>query len=453
MDKYRIEKDCMGEIEVEESRLWGASTERSRRNFKIGIAHEEMPKEVIKAIAIIKAACAIANNKLNKDRMTDEKTDIIVKVAKEIIASNLDEHFPLVVFQTGSGTQTNMNVNEVIANYGNKITGKNLLHPNDDVNMSQSTNDVFPSAMHIAAVSDIEDRLIPAITKLRDSFLMLENKYTDIVKCGRTHLQDATPLTFGQELSGYRATLTKNIEFLEYTLVSLKELAIGGTAVGTGINTPIGFDKLVAQEISNLTGKTYISSNNKFHSLSSKGEIMFAHGALKTLAMDLHKIANDIRLLASGPRCGLGEISIPENEPGSSIMPGKVNPTQCEAMTMVSSLVVGNDATIAFAGANGHLELNVYMPVIINAFLQSTRLLSDAITSFNDNCVVGITPNIKKMQENVNKSLMNVTALSPYIGYEKAAQVAKKAYEDDSTLKEACVALGYLSIDELDKML
>ena len=384
--------------------------------------------------------------------MTVEKLDAISKACDEVISGQLNDHFPLVVWQTGSGTQSNMNANEVIANRGNEIAGKKLLHPNDDVNMSQSSNDTFPTAMHIAAVLALEDRVIPAIDVLTAAFLRLETENEGIVKSGRTHLQDATPITFSQEISGWRTSLERDKALIQASLPYLKELALGGTAVGTGLNAPKGFDTAVAEAISQLTGRDFVTAPNKFHALTSKDELVFAHGALKALAMDLMKIANDIRWLASGPRLGLGEISIPENEPGSSIMPGKVNPTQCEAITMVAVQVLGNDAAVGFAASQGNFELNVYMPVLIYNFLQSARLLADSMLSFHDNCVAGIQANREKMHDNLHHSLMLVTALNPHIGYENAARVAKKAYKENTSLKEACVSLGYLTDEEFDRV-
>ena len=384
--------------------------------------------------------------------MTDEKLEAISKACDEVIDGKLNEHFPLVVWQTGSGTQSNMNANEVIANRGNEIAGKKTLHPNDDINMSQSSNDTFPTAMSIAAVIGIEDKIIPAIEALIDSFKKLEKENDGIVKSGRTHLQDATPITFSQEISGWRSSLEKDKKLIEIALPELKELALGGTAVGTGLNAPKGFDKEVAKAVCEITGKDFVTAENKFHALTSKDEIVFAHGALKALACDLMKIANDIRWLASGPRLGLGEITIPENEPGSSIMPGKVNPTQCEAVTMVSVQVMGNDAAIGFAASQGNFELNVFMPVTIYNFLQSVRLLSEAMISFNKNCVCGIKANKEKMDSNLHNSLMLVTALNPYIGYENAAKTAKYAYKNNISLKEACTTLGFLSEEKFDEV-
>ncbi len=449
---YRLEHDSMGEVKVPADRYWGAQTQRSHENFLIGVGIETMPAEVIKAFGILKKAAAIANNSLKGDKMTDEKLGFISAACDEVISGKLDSHFPLVVWQTGSGTQSNMNANEVIANRANELAGKKLLHPNDDINMSQSSNDTFPTAMSIAAVCAIEDRVIPAVTELIATFKTLESENEGIVKSGRTHLQDATPIRFSQEISGWRSSLEKDIKLLEAAITELKELALGGTAVGTGLNAPAGFDKKVAKAVSEITGKQFITAENKFHALTSKDEIVFAHGALKALAADMMKIANDVRWLASGPRLGIGEISIPENEPGSSIMPGKVNPTQCEAVTMVAVQVMGNDAAVGFAASQGNFELNVFMPVIIYNFLQSARLLAEAIASFNKNCAVGIKANRDKMHDNLYNSLMLVTALNPYIGYENAAKTAKKAYSEGISLKEACVNLGFLSEEEFDKV-
>lgn len=439
----------MGEVLVPTDKLWGAQTQRSFQNFEIGT--EKMPSEIIHAFAILKLAAAKTNLVLVPNRMTDEKCRLISIAADKIISGELSEHFPLVVWQTGSGTQSNMNVNEVIANYGNKLAGAKVLHPNDDVNMSQSSNDTFPTAMHIAAVLATENRLIPSVRNLIASFKALEDKYGNIVKSGRTHLEDATPITFGQEISGWRTSLERDAELIEMSLSPLRELALGATAVGTGLNAPKGFDTAVAAEISKLTGTEFVTAKNKFHALTSKDELVFAHGALKSLACDLMKIANDIRWLASGPRCGLGEITIPENEPGSSIMPGKVNPTQCEAVTMVSVQVIANDTAVSVAAASGNFELNVFMPVCIYNYLQSIRLLADVCLSFEKNCVCGIKPIKEKMQDNLNRSLMLVTALTPHIGYENAARVVHKAHGENLSLKEACVSLGYLSEAEFDK--
>ena len=450
--EYRIEHDSMGEVKVPADKYWAAQTERSHENFKIGVGIEVMPREITHAFGILKKAAAMANNALKPEKMTDEKLAAIREACDEVISGKLNDHFPLVVWQTGSGTQSNMNANEVIANRGNEIAGKKLLHPNDDINMSQSSNDTFPTAMHIAAVIAIEDKLFPAIDLLVDTFRRLEEENEGIVKSGRTHLQDATPIKFSQEISGWRSSLEKDKKMLEIALPELKELALGGTAVGTGLNTPKGFDTAVAKAVSELTGKDFVTAPNKFHALTSKDELVFAHGALKALACDLMKIANDVRWLASGPRDGLGEITIPENEPGSSIMPGKVNPTQCEAVTMVAVQVMGNDTAVGMAASQGNFELNVFMPVCIYNFLQSARLLAEVIVSFNNNCAVGIKANREKMHHNLHNSLMLVTALNPYIGYENAAKTAKKAYKDNISLKEACVALGFLTAEKFDEV-
>lgn len=450
--EYRIEHDSMGEVKVPSDKYWGAQTQRSHENFEIGVSIETMPKEIVHAFGILKKASAIANNKLKKDKMTDEKLSAISKACDEVISGKLNEHFPLVVWQTGSGTQSNMNANEVIANRGNEIAGKKILHPNDDINMSQSSNDTFPTAMSIASVIGLEDRIIPAIDELAASLKKLEKDNEGIVKSGRTHLQDATPIAFSQEISGWRSSLEKDKKLIELALPELKELALGGTAVGTGLNAPKDFDTEVAKAVSEITGKKFVTAQNKFHALTSKDEIVFAHGALKALACDLMKIANDIRWLASGPRLGLGEIHIPENEPGSSIMPGKVNPTQCEAVTMVAVQVMGNDAAIGFAASQGNFELNVFMPVTIYNFMQSVRLLSEVMISFNKNCVSGITANKEKMNSNLHNSLMLVTALNPYIGYENSAKTAKYAYQNNISLKEACVKLGFLTEEKFDEV-
>jgi len=447
---YRIAHDSMGQVLVPADKYWGAQTQRSVQNFPIGVGIETMPREIIHAFGILKKAAALANYRLRPGKMTAEKRDAICAACDEVISGDLLEHFPLVVWQTGSGTQSNMNANEVIANRGNEIAGKKLLHPNDDINMSQSSNDTFPAAMHIAAVFSIENNVIPAIDTLTAAFQRLETEHEGIVKSGRTHLQDATPIAFSQEISGWRTSLERDKELLLASLPALKELALGGTAVGTGLNAPQGFDTAVAQEISRLTGKVFLTAPNKFHALTSKNELVFAHGALKALACDLMKIANDIRWLASGPRLGLGEITIPENEPGSSIMPGKVNPTQCEAVTMVAVQVMGNDAAVGIAASQGNFQLNVFMPVLIYNFLQSARLLSDAMVSFHDHCVSGIRANREKMRGNLHNSLMLVTALNPYIGYENAAKTAKKAYAENISLKEACVQLGFLTEEQFD---
>ena len=445
---YRTEHDSMGEVQVPVEKYWGAQTQRSFENFKIGT--EKMPTEIIRAFAILKKAAAMANNRLGK--LDERRKTLIADVCDEILEGKFNEHFPLVVWQTGSGTQSNMNVNEVIANRGNEVAGEKLLHPNDHANMSQSSNDTFPTAMHIAAALEIEERLFPSLDTLIQSFESLMQENEGIVKTGRTHLQDATPISFSQEISGWKAMLEKSKDMLQLSLPGLRELALGGTAVGTGLNAPKGFDLEVAKAVSELTKKDFKTADNKFHSLSSKDELVFAHGALKALAANLMKIANDIRWLGSGPRCGLGEIFLPENEPGSSIMPGKVNPTQCEALTMVSVQVMANDVAVGMAASQGNFELNVYMPVCIYNFLQSVRLLSDAMQSFNQNCVVGIKANKEKMQENLHRSLMLVTCLNPYIGYENAAKTAKKAFQENISLKEACLQLGFLTEEKFDEV-
>lgn len=411
-----------------------------------------MPREITHAFGILKKAAAMANHAVKPERMTDEKLAAISQACDEVISGALNEHFPLVVWQTGSGTQSNMNANEVIANRANEIAGSKLLHPNDDINMSQSSNDTFPTAMHIAAVIAIEDKVVPAIDVLVETFKRLEAENEGIVKSGRTHLQDATPIKFTQEISGWRSSLEKDKKMLLTAVKELKELALGGTAVGTGLNAPAGFAEKAAEAVSELTGKSFITAPNKFHSLTSKDEIVFAHGALKALAADMMKIANDVRWLASGPRDGLGEIFIPENEPGSSIMPGKVNPTQCEQVTMVAVQVIGNDVAVGMAASQGNFELNVFMPVCAYNFLQSARLLAESIISFNNNCAVGIRANKEKMHFNLHNSLMLVTALNPYIGYENAAKTAKKAFKDNITLKEACVQLGFLTEERFDEV-
>ena len=450
--EYRIEHDSMGEMKVPADRLWGAQTERSHENFEIGVGIETMPAEIIHAFGILKKAAAMANHELKPEKMTDEKLAAISAACDEVIAGKLNDHFPLVVWQTGSGTQSNMNANEVIRARANQIAGRELTHPNDDVNMSQSSNDTFPTAMHISAVIAIEDKLIPAIEKLISTFERLEKENDDVVKSGRTHLQDATPIKFSQEISGWRASLERDVELLKLAVAPLSELALGGTAVGTGLNAPKGFDTLVASKIAELTGKPFRTAANKFHALTSKDEIVFAHGAIKATTCDMMKIANDVRWLASGPRCGLGEIHIPENEPGSSIMPGKVNPTQCEAVTMVAVQVIGNDVAVGMAASQGNFELNVFMPVAAYNFLQSARLLAEAIVSFEKKCACGITANRDKMYSNLHNSLMLVTALNPYIGYENAAKTAKKAYKENISLKEACVALGFLTAEKFDEV-
>lgn len=450
--EYRTETDSMGEVKVPADKYYGAQTARSLMNFKIG--GETMPKELIYAFAILKKAAALVNKELSL--LTNEKADLIVKVCDEILEGKLADNFPLVIWQTGSGTQTNMNVNEVISNRAIELTGgvigsKKPIHPNDDVNKAQSSNDTFPTAMHIATVQEIHRRLIPMITKLRDALQKKSEEFKDIIKIGRTHLMDAVPLTLGQEFSGYVQQLTNGLERINSALPRLYELAIGGTAVGTGLNTHPEFAVKCASKISELTGKPFVSARNKFESLATHDALVEFHGVLKTLAASLMKIANDIRWLGSGPRCGIGEIHLPENEPGSSIMPGKVNPTQSEAMTMVAAQVFGNDVTVNFGGAMGNFELNVFKPVIIYNVLQSIKLISDACESFTDNCVVGIEANVNNIKKHLENSLMLVTALNPYIGYDKAAQVAKKAFKENKTLKQTCVELGFLTEEEFDK--
>ncbi len=445
--EYRIEHDTMGEVRVPADRYWGAQTQRSYENFKIGT--QRMPEEIIHAFGILKKAAAQANLALGA--LDEERAVAIQQAADEVISGKLQDHFPLVIYQTGSGTQSNMNVNEVIANRANEILGKKLVHPNDHVNKSQSSNDTFPTAMHIAAVQAVEDRLLPALDQLADTFARLEKENTDIIKTGRTHLQDATPLTLGQEISAWYAMLTETRAMLAQSLAGVRKLALGGTAVGTGLNAPQGFAELSAQKISEITGKPFETAPNKFHALTAKDALVFCHGAMKALAADLMKIANDVRWLASGPRCGIGEITIPENEPGSSIMPGKVNPTQCEALTMVCVKVMGNDAAIGFAASQGNFQLNVFMPVLICSFLESARLLADAMHSFNLHCAEGILPNLQKIDENMNKSLMLVTALNPHIGYENAAKIAKLAHKENLTLKEAALQLRLVSEEDFAK--
>lgn len=443
----------MGDVLVPADVYWGAQTQRSVENFPIGVGIETMPAEIVHAFGLLKKACAMANRELKPGKMTEEKANAVCLAAGEVAEGKLDAHFPLVVWQTGSGTQSNMNANEVIANRGNEILGKKLLHPNDDVNMSQSSNDTYPTAMHVAFVLSVKNNVIPAVKQLIGTLVRLEAENEDVIKSGRTHLQDATPVRFSQEISGWRAGLEKDVQLLESALVPLSELAIGGTAVGTGLNAPKGFSELTAAKISELTGVTFTSAGNKFHALTSKDEAVFAHGALKALACDLMKMANDIRWLAGGPRLGLGEITIPENEPGSSIMPGKVNPTQCEQVTMVAVQVMGNDTAVGMAASQGNFELNVFMPVLAYNFLQSARLLAESVRSFDLRCVSGIKANRAKMKENVERSLMLVTALSPEIGYENAAKVAKKAFAENKTLKEACMEMGLLSGERIDELL
>ncbi len=450
---YRIEKDTMGEVKVPADKYWGAQTQRSKDNFKIGDG--TMPKEIIKAFGVLKKAAAMANMELGV--LPEEKAKLIIRVCDEIIEGKLLDHFPLVVWQTGSGTQSNMNVNEVVANRAHVIRGAKLgegekfIHPNDDVNKSQSSNDTFPTAMHIAAYDMISKVTVPGISMLRDSLALKEKDYKDIVKTGRTHLMDATPLTLGQEFSAYRSQLDHGLKALKNTLPHLSELALGGTAVGTGLNTPKGYDVLVAKKIAEITGNPFITAENKFESLSAHDAIVETSGALKTLAVSLMKIGNDTRLLGSGPRCGIGEINLPANEPGSSIMPGKVNPTQNEALTMVCAQVMGNDMTIAVGGMQGHYQLNVFKPVMVANLLESARLLGDACVSFNDNCVVGIEPNMANIKKNLENSLMLVTALNTHIGYENAAKIAKKAHNEGLTLKESALASGLLTEEQFDE--
>ena len=446
---YRIEHDSLGEVKVPKDKYWAAQTQRSYENFKIG--QEKMPREIIQAFALLKYAAAQANCELGL--LDQKKAQAIEEVCDQILAGSLDDHFPLVVWQTGSGTQSNMNVNEVIAHRANEILGQDLLHPNDDVNRSQSSNDTFPTALHISSLLAVEERLFPAIEELKSTFDGLSQAYMNIIKTGRTHLQDAVPLSLGQEISAWSRMLEVSKDMIQDSLAGLREIALGGTAVGTGLNAPEGFADLVAEKISQKSGYPFLSAKNKFHALTSKDQIVFVHGAIKALACDLLKIANDIRMLASGPKCGIGEITIPANEPGSSIMPGKVNPTQAEALTMVCLQVMGNDTAISMAASQGNYQLNVYMPLIAYNFLQSVRLLADALKSFNLHCAQGIKPNREKIQENLDKSLMLVTALNPYLGYENAAKIAKKAYAENKTLKEACLDLGLLTEEEFDRIL
>lgn len=452
--EYRIEKDTMGEVKVPADKYWAAQTQRSVMNFPIGPS-ASMPLEVVQAFGYLKKAAAYANEEL--EVLPTEKRDLIAKACDEIIEGKLNDQFPLVVWQTGSGTQSNMNCNEVVANRAHVINGGKLgegerpIHPNDDVNKSQSSNDTFPTAMHIAAYKILIEKTIPGIEKLRDTLQKKSEEMIDVVKIGRTHLMDATPLTLGQEFSGYAAQLTHGLRALKSTLEHLSELALGGTAVGTGLNTPKGYDVTVAKYIAQFTGLPFKTAKNKFESLAAHDAIVESHGALKQIAVSLMKIANDIRLLASGPRSGIGEILIPENEPGSSIMPGKVNPTQSEAMTMVCTQVMGNDTTISVAGSNGHFELNVFKPVMIYNFLQSAELIGDACVAFNDNCAAGIKPNHDRIKMHLDNSLMLVTALNTHIGYYKAAEIAKKAHQEGTTLKEAALELGYLTAEEFDK--
>ena len=459
MDDFRIEHDSIGEVKVDNSKYWAAQTQRSYQNFKIGT--EKMPAEITRAFMYLKRSAAVVNNELGN--LDDRRKNAIVQACDEILSGKLADNFPLAIWQTGSGTQSNMNMNEVIANRATEILGgnfrdkahekkENLVHPNDHVNRGQSSNDTFPTALHIMAVCEVEKLLIPAIDRLRGSLQSRVEAFKDIIKTGRTHLQDATPLTLGQEFSGYVSMLDHSKAQILKALDSCRELAIGGTAVGTGLNAPEGYDVLVAAEISRATGLKFVSDPNKFHGLTSHDAVVFLEGALKGLAADLMKIANDIRWLASGPRCGLGELNIPANEPGSSIMPGKVNPTQCEAVTMVAVQVMGNDATIGFAASQGNFELNVFMPVIAYDYLQSVRLLADAIASFDERCASGIRADRDRMSENLHRSLMLVTCLNPYIGYDNAARVAKKAFAEGTSLREACVGLGLLTPERFDEV-
>lgn len=443
---YRIEHDTMGEVRVPANRCWGAQTQRSHENFPIGT--EKIPQEIIHAFAVLKKAAALANCKLGN--LDARRANAIAAACDEILAGKLDDEFPLVVWQTGSGTQSNMNVNEVVAARANALLGEKLVHPNDHVNKSQSSNDTFPTAMHIAALTAAEDHVLPALDGLAATFERLSAEYADVIKVGRTHLQDATPLTLGQEISGWSSSLRRDERMIRGAMEGVRELALGGTAVGTGLNALPAFGETVAQEISALTGKRFVTAPNKFHALTSKDELVYLHGAFKALAADLMKIANDVRLLASGPRCGIGELLIPENEPGSSIMPGKVNPTQCEAMTMVAVQVMANDVAVGMAASQGNFELNVFMPVCIYNFLQSARLLGDVMRSFELRCARGIKPNREKIQAYLDESLMLVTALNPHIGYENAAKVAKTAFAEGITLREAAVRLGFLTAEAFD---
>ena len=452
--QYRIEKDTMGEVQVPADVYWGAQTQRSIENFKIAQDINKMPKEIIKAFAYLKHGAALTNHDLGV--LPKEKADLIGTVCNEILAGKLDDQFPLVVWQTGSGTQSNMNCNEVIAYRGHVLQGGELgdyqkfLHPNDDVNKSQSSNDTFPTAMHIAAYKMLMETTIPGIEKLRDTLASKSAEFMSVVKIGRTHFMDATPLTVGQEFSGYVSQLDHGLRAIKNTLAHLSELALGGTAVGTGINTPAGYSELVAQHIATLTGLPFITAENKFEALAAHDAIVEAHGALKTVAVSLMKIANDVRMLSSGPRAGIGELFIPDNEPGSSIMPGKVNPTQCEALTMIAAQVMGNDVAINFGGAMGHFELNVFKPVMIFNFLHSARLIGEGCVSFNDKCAVGLAPLTENITKHVNNSLMLVTALNTKIGYYKSAEIAQTAHKNGSTLKETAIGLGYLTAEEFD---
>ena len=449
--EYRIEHDSMGEVKVPADKYWAAQTERSHHNFPIGVGIETMPREITRAFGILKKAAARANGQLRPEKMTAEKLRAIEAACDEVISGSLNDHFPLVVWQTGSGTQSNMNANEVIANRGNEIAGKKLLHPNDDINMSQSSNDTFPTAMHIAAVCAIEDKVIPAIDTLTATFRRLEAEHEGVVKSGRTHLQDATPIKFSQEISGWRGMIEKPLEMLKLALPELKELALGGTAVGTGLNSPAGFSDEVTRRLAETTGFPLCGAPNKFQALTSKSALVVSHGALKALAADYYKITTDIRWLSGGPRCGLGEIFIPENEPGSSIMPGKVNPTQCESAAMAALQVMANDVAVGLAASQGNFELNVFMPLLIGNYLRSAALMKDSFLSFEKFCASGIRANRAKMKENLDRSLMNVTALSPLLGYEKAALVAKTALKENKTLKEVVLSMGLLTEETYDQ--
>ena len=446
MEDFRIERDTMGEVKVPADKYWGAQTQRSHQNFRVG---NKMPDQIIRAFAYLKKGAALANERLGN--LESQKAEMISKVCDEILDGSLDGNFPLVVYQTGSGTQSNMNVNEVIANRGNELAGEKLLHPNDDVNRSQSSNDTFPTAMSIAAVVTVEEKLLPAAEQMTETLRTLENKYMHVVKTGRTHLQDAVPMTFGQEISGWRSMMEHSTDNIKASLKPLREIALGGTAVGTGLNAPEGFDKASAEIISRLTGHDFVTAPNKFHALSSKDAFVYAHGALKAMAADLMKMANDIRWLSSGPRCGLGEITIPSNEPGSSIMPGKVNPTQTESATMVAVRVMGNDTVVGMAASQGNFQLNVFMPVIADAFIQSAELLAQSLTSLELNCVRGIEPIEEKMEENARKSLMVAAALNTHVGYEAGAKAAKWAHKNGTTLKEAAVQLNICTDEEYER--
>ncbi len=446
MEDFRIERDTMGEVKVPADKYWGAQTQRSHQNFRVG---NKMPDQIIRAFAYLKKGAALANERLGN--LESPKAEMISKVCDEILDGSLDGNFPLVVYQTGSGTQSNMNVNEVIANRGNELAGEKLLHPNDDVNRSQSSNDTFPTAMSIAAVVTVEEKLLPAAEQMTETLRILENKYMHVVKTGRTHLQDAVPMTFGQEISGWRSMMEHSTDNIKASLKPLREIALGGTAVGTGLNAPEGFDNASAEIISRLTGHDFVTAPNKFHALSSKDAFVYAHGALKAMAADLMKMANDIRWLSSGPRCGLGEITIPSNEPGSSIMPGKVNPTQTESATMVAVRVMGNDTVVGMAASQGNFQLNVFMPVIADAFIQSAELLAQSLTSLELNCVRGIEPIEEKMEENARKSLMVAAALNTHVGYEAGAKAAKWAHKNGTTLKEAAVQLNICTEEEYER--